>query len=97
LAGDRFKPGPWSLGRWSPIVGWVGVIWVVIITVLFVLPEDNPINWDTFNYAPIAVGVVLLYAGGYWLLSARKWFTGPRAQGDEAHLEAIESQLEHAE
>jgi amino acid permease (GABA permease) len=97
LAGDRFRPGPWSLGKWSPIVGWVGVIWVVIITVLFVLPEVSPVTRDTFNYAPVAVGVVVLYAGGYWLISARKWFKGPRAQGDEAELEAIESRLEHAE
>ena len=28
-------------------------------------------------------------------MSARKWFTGPRAQGDEAALEAIEQRLEH--
>jgi amino acid permease (GABA permease) len=96
LAGDRFQPGPWSLGKWSPLVGWIGVVWVVIITVLFVLPEVSPVTKDTFNYAPVAVGVVVLYAGGYWLLSARKWFKGPRAQGDEAELEAIEAQLEHA-
>jgi amino acid permease (GABA permease) len=94
LAGDRFQPGPWSLGKWSPAVGWIGVIWVVIITVLFVLPEVSPVTADTFNYAPVAVGVVILYAGVYWLVSARKWFKGPRAQGDEAELEAIEAQLE---
>jgi uncharacterized membrane protein len=64
--------------------------------VLFVLPEGSPVTKDTFNYAPVAVGVVVLYAGGYWLLSARKWFKGPRAQGDELELEAIEAQLEHA-
>jgi amino acid permease (GABA permease) len=94
LAGDSFKPGPWSLGKWSPVVGWVGVVWVVIITVLFVLPEVSPVTKDTFNYAPVAVGVVVLYAGIYWLVSARKWFKGPRAQGDEAELEAIEASLE---
>jgi len=58
--------------------------------VSFMLPEFTPINRYTFNYAPIAVGFVLLFAGGYWLLSARKWFTGPRAQGSEAELENIE-------
>ncbi|MGH8995655.1 MAG: amino acid permease [Acidimicrobiales bacterium] len=97
LAGDRFKPGPWSLGRWSAVVGWLGVLWVAIITVLFMLPEVSPINWHTFNYAPIAVGVVLLYSAGYWFISARRWFKGPRAQGDLADLVAIESQLEQAE
>ena len=22
-AGNRFKPGPWTLGKWGPLVGWV--------------------------------------------------------------------------
>jgi len=30
----------------------------------------------TFNYAPLAVLVVLGFAGIWWLVSARKWFTG---------------------
>ena len=100
LRGDEFKPGPWNLGRWSPVVGWVGVVWVFIITILFMLPEVGPlssIGWSTFNYAPIAVGVVLGYAGIFWLVSARKWFTGPRAQGDEADLAAIEREFAHIE
>jgi len=97
LAGKSFQAGPWHLGRWSPVIGWVGVIWVGVITVLFVLPTASPITWHTFNYTPVAVGVVLLYAGIFWLVSARKWFKGPRAQGDEAALEAIEQRLETAE
>ncbi len=62
LAGDSFKPGPWNLGKWSAVVGWVGIIWVGIITILFVLPTASPITWHNFNYTIVAVGVVLLYA-----------------------------------
>jgi amino acid permease (GABA permease) len=97
LAGDTFKPGPWNLGKWSPLVGWAGVVWVGVITILFVLPTASPITWHNFNYTIVAVGVVLAYAGIFWLVSARKWFTGPRAQGDEAALEAIEQRLSTAE
>jgi uncharacterized membrane protein len=80
-------------------VGWVGIIWVAFISVLFMLPEVafGTINRDNFNYAPIAVGVVLLFSGSYWLLSARKWFTGPRVQGSEAELSAIEAEFAHIE
>jgi amino acid transporter len=97
LAGASFQGGRWSLGKWSAIVGWVGIAWVGFIVVLFLLPEFGPITWKSFNYAPIAVGVVLLFSGGYWLLSARKWFTGPRIQGDEAALEAIEAEFGEVE
>jgi uncharacterized membrane protein len=69
---------------------------VVFIAILFMLPEFSPINRDNFNYAPIAVGVVLLYAGIYWLVSARKWFTGPKVQGSEDELKAIEAQFRAA-
>jgi amino acid permease (GABA permease) len=97
LQGKQWKGGRWSLGRWSPLVGGLGIAWVAVIAVLFMLPEFSPINRDTFNYAPIAVGVVLLFSGAYWLFSARKWFTGPRTQGDEARLAQIEAEFAHVE
>lgn len=33
LAGERFQPGPFHLGRWSPYIGGIAVSWVVVITV----------------------------------------------------------------
>ncbi len=91
--GDRFQRGPWHLGRWSYVIGWTAVVWVVFITILFMLPQFGPIGWTTFNYAVIAVVVVIGYAGIYWLVSARKWFTGPKVQGTAAELAAIEREL----
>jgi len=66
----------------------------LVITVLFMLPPASPINMATnFNYAPVAVAVVLLFAGGWWFASARNWFKGPRVQGSPAELAAIEREL----
>ncbi len=91
--GDSFKRGPWHLGRWSYVIGWTAVTWVVIIFFLFMLPQFGPISRLTFNYAPIAVAVVIGYAGITWLVSARKWFTGPKVQGTPEELAAIEREL----
>jgi amino acid permease (GABA permease) len=91
--GSSFERGPWHLGRWSYVVGTIAVVWVAIITVLFMLPEAGPITWTTFNYAPVAVAVVLGFAGIWWLVSARNWFTGPRVQGTPEELAAIEQEL----
>jgi amino acid permease (GABA permease) len=94
LAGARFQRGPWHLGSWSPLVGWIAVIWIVFITILFVLPQAAPGNTlQTFNYAPVAVGAVLIYSGGYWFLSARNWFKGPKVQGTVEELAKIEAEL----
>jgi amino acid permease (GABA permease) len=91
--GSAFQRGPWHLGRWSPVVGVIAVAWVVIITILFVLPAASPITWTTFNYTIVALAVVIGYAGIYWLVSARHWFKGPRVQGTPEELAAIESDL----
>jgi amino acid permease (GABA permease) len=92
--GDDFERGPWHLGRWSRLVGTVAVVWVVIITVLFMLPTASPITGSNFNYTVVAVVAVLGFAGIWWLVSARNWFTGPKVQGSEAELEAVEHDLE---
>ena len=91
--GEEFKRGPWHLGRWSYVVGWIAVTWVVIITILFMLPQVGPITFTTFNYAVIAVLVVIGFAGIYWLVSARHWFKGPKVQGTAEELAAIEREL----
>ena len=91
--GSNFQRGPWHLGRWSKPIGIIACIWVVFITVLFMLPTYNPITWDNFNYTVFAVVAVIGFAGIYWLVSARKWFTGPRVQGSVEELRAIEEEL----
>jgi amino acid permease (GABA permease) len=100
LKGKDFVPGPWNLGKWSAVVGWVAVAWVVFITILFMLPQFGPVtsggtlDLDTFNYSVVAVIVVIGFAGIWWLVSARKWFTGPKVQGTPDELAAIEQELE---
>jgi len=91
--GENFKRGPWHLGRWSYVVGWIAVVWVVIIFFLFMLPQFGPINLTTFNYACIAVAVVIGFAGIYWAVSAKNWFKGPKVQGTAQELAAIEREL----
>jgi hypothetical protein len=53
------------------------VLWIAFISIVFCLPEVNPVNSQTLNYAPVAVGIVLAYALGSWAISARWWFVGP--------------------
>src|SRR5258707_12365768 len=87
--GDRFQRGPWHLGRWSKPIGIIAVSWVVIITILFMLPQAGPITWTTFNYAVFAVVAVIGFAGISWLGSARNRFPGPPGPGSAEALAAI--------
>jgi amino acid transporter len=85
-----FKTGPWHLGAWSRPIGWIAVVWVVLISVLFMLPTSTPITLQGFNYTPVVVLGVFLIVTIWWLASARHWFKGPIVQGSEEELEAIE-------
>jgi amino acid transporter len=93
-AGKRFEPGPWTLGRWSRPVGILATLWVVFIFVLFMLPQFQPIDINTFNYTPVVFAVVLGGAAIWYFASARKWFKGPKVQGTPEELAAIEADLE---
>jgi amino acid transporter len=93
LRGPNFTPGPWQLGKWSPLIGWLAVVWVVIICFPLMLPQFHPAGVNSWNFAPVAVVAVIGFAGIYWLVSARKWFTGPKVQGTAEELAAIEAEL----
>ncbi|KAI1793757.1 APC amino acid permease [Ganoderma leucocontextum] len=80
LYGKRFKRGPFHLGAFSYPVAIVACLWILFISIAFLLPQVNPVNSRTLNYAVVAVGIVVAYALGFWLLSARRWFTGPIKQ-----------------
>jgi hypothetical protein len=58
------------------------------------LPTEKPVTRDTFNYTVIAVVAVIGFAGIWWLVSAHKWFTGPRVQGSAEEMAAIEAELD---
>ncbi|CAO3660229.1 unnamed protein product [Umbelopsis vinacea] len=73
----QFKRGPLHLGRFSEAIGAIAVLWIAFITVLFVLPPNSPITPVNMNYACLAIGAVILGAGGRWIIDGRKWFKGP--------------------
>ncbi|KAL5538823.1 hypothetical protein UlMin_044133 [Ulmus minor] len=73
----NFKPGPFYLGKASRPVCLVAFLWICYTCSVFLLPTFYPISWNTFNYAPVALGVGLGLIMLWWVLDARKWFRGP--------------------
>jgi len=99
--GDSWEPGEWNLGRWYKPVGWIACLWILFISVLFILPITptgipfrSDFTWLSFNYAPVAVLGTFLLVGVWWLVSARKWFKGPVVQGSVEELMRIEEQFQ---
>ncbi|MEW1660782.1 amino acid permease [Streptomyces sp. NPDC093707] len=87
----RFIPGPWNLGSWGVPVGAVAVTWVMFVTVLFCLPQHNPVALGTFNYAPVALVMVLALATVWWWLAKRN-YSAPAGSADR-DLVDLESEV----
>ena len=84
--GDAFEAGPWTLGKRYKWMCPVAVIEVAVICVYMSAPfspagipghADFALDNGVVNYAPVLVGAVILFAGIWWLVSAKNWFTGP--------------------
>jgi len=96
--------GPWNLGTWSTAVAVVAIVWVLIISVLFVLPADSTtwrenLRLDTLGLlgslqvlATFFWAFVILTL--YWVLYMRHRFQGPRAMGTEEDLLRMEEEIE---
>ena len=77
LSPIHFHRGPFHLGLYSSYINIIGVVWVTIITVLFVLPPEYPITAKNMNYTSLVFGTAILAISTSYIFSARHWFKGP--------------------
>ena len=81
-----FKRGKYNLGEKSIYFGWIAVVWLSFTSSLLLLPSKiNPekgITSENFNYSPIVVGLMILFALVNWNLpspyGAKYFFKGPK-------------------
>jgi amino acid transporter len=96
--GDSWdEPRAWSLGKHYKWIDTISLLWVGLITILFViplykvgLPWDENFTWDLTNYTILWFAGIGLVFGGWWFLSAKNWFKGPVRMGTEEELELLE-------
>jgi len=93
LFAKDFRPGPWHLGAWSKPIGIIAILWVIFISVLFMLPTGQPVTAQSFNYTPVVVLGALIILLVWWRASARFWFKGPHIQGSAEEMAAIERSI----
>jgi amino acid transporter len=82
---DRFQAGPWTNGAKYRWMNPFATVWVGLITLIFILPTTpagvpfrSGFDWKFVNYAPLVTGGLLLVVAIWWLVSAKRTFTGPR-------------------
>jgi amino acid transporter len=82
--GDRFEPGPWTLGKKYKWINAIAIVWVALYTIIGSLPFtptavfwDKHFTWSAVNYAPLVLIGVIGAVAIWWWASARHTFTGP--------------------
>jgi amino acid transporter len=87
--GASFNPGPWTLGAKYKWVNMIAIVWVGLCVIIFCVPFSpaavffsSKFDWRAVNYAPIITGGTILLVGIWWLVSAKRTFTGPRRNID---------------
>ncbi|KAF1816193.1 amino acid permease 2 [Eremomyces bilateralis CBS 781.70] len=76
----RFIEGPYTMGKWSKPVNAIAVAWVCLISVVLFFPPIRPITASNMNYAICIAVFIGMVSMGWWFLSARRYYTGPRTK-----------------
>ncbi len=82
--GDKFEPGPWTLGNKYKWVNLIATVWVALCVIIFCLPFSpagvffgKSFSWSAVNYAPLVTIGVMVAVTIWYLGWARKYFKGP--------------------
>ena len=94
FVGNRFRPGPWNLGRFSVPVGFVASIFVILMVPILCFPSVTGANLNekNMNWTCVVYGAPMFLVCVWWIVSARKWFKGPKVNvahmmlGDEQQI-----------
>jgi amino acid transporter len=93
--GDKFIPGPWTLGRKYKWVN-IGAIAFVVLVVYSLdgptssigAPWNSGFTWTAFNYSPLVL-LVGLIVGIWWWLGAKNRYKGPVRTIDDVEFDTV--------
>lgn len=71
------KHSPYSLGRAGYMVNGVAVLWIVFSIALFCMPTAVPVTASSMNYASVVFASFASISFIWYIIYARKNFTGP--------------------
>ncbi|PGG97142.1 hypothetical protein AJ79_09323 [Helicocarpus griseus UAMH5409] len=85
---DRFRPGPWNLGKFSTPIGVAGVSFVILMIPILCLPATtgSDLTLEDMNWTCLVYGGPMLLITIWWVVDAHKWFKGPKVNVEHRML-----------
>lgn len=98
FVGNRFRPGPWNLGKLTLPIGGIACAFVILMVPIMCFPAERGSDLDAqgMNWTCLVFGAPMLFSLIWWVVSARKWFKGPKVNlehmmhGREGQLEQVD-------
>lgn len=80
VVGNKFRPGPWNLGKYSFAVGTAATCFTVLMVPILCLPTVTGSDLDptSMNWTCLVWGAPMLLAIIWFVVDAHKWFKGPK-------------------
>ncbi|KAB2106911.1 putative amino-acid permease [Alternaria gaisen] len=80
FVGNRFRPGPWNLGKYSSAIGSVACVFVLLMIPILCFPSITGADLTVadMNWTCVVYGGPMLLVTIWWFVSAHKWFKGPK-------------------
>ena len=84
FVGNRFRPGPWHLGKASMPIGVCACAFVALMVPILMLPSVTGSDLDAsgMNWTCLVWGAPMLMVTIWWFVDAHKWFKGPKVSRD---------------
>ncbi|RMD41602.1 hypothetical protein DV735_g3543, partial [Chaetothyriales sp. CBS 134920] len=90
FVGNRFRRGPWHLGKFSYPIGVASTCFTTLMIPILCLPtvtgkdlEPSLMNWTCLVWGGPMLAVMI-----WWVVDAHKWFKGPKINIEHAMLGA---------
>ncbi|KAH0592410.1 hypothetical protein MHUMG1_09796 [Metarhizium humberi] len=81
LTPNNFPKPAWSLGRLSKPFQAIAILWNGWVVAVLYSPYTFPVSAATFNYAPVIMGIVTIFALlSWWFIPAERWLPSERIQ-----------------
>lgn len=80
VVGNKFRRGPWHLGKYSFAVGTAATCFTSLMVPILCLPSvtGSDLTLDTMNWTVAVWAGPMILALIWFAVDARKWFTGPK-------------------
>ncbi|KAK3113306.1 GABA/polyamine transporter [Teratosphaeriaceae sp. CCFEE 6253] len=89
FVGNRFRPGPWNLGKFSIPIGCIASAFVALMVPILCFPSGrgSDLNAASMNWTCVVYGGPMAIITIWWFVDARKWFKGPKVNVEHLMLD----------